>query len=250
VVEGTGFENRHVGNRIEGSNPSLSAVGRTKLFSEKLFWASRSEAHSGLATPRASRVCKERLEPKIVVDTTLLRSLSSEQVVDGLGEIIKAGLIKDASILKLLGKESVSKLLTSRSLQAIVRKAINVKKYYIAKDPQDIGVRQILNMGHTVGHAIELKYNISHGKAVILGMLAELKVGESLGLTPVSVRSRLIELLNSLEIDINSNYKPDWKLVLHDKKIKSGHIAFPVIMKEGEAKLVTLDLKRLRSEIR
>jgi 3-dehydroquinate synthase len=185
----------------------------------------------------------------IVIDTRFIKSLSQEQIIDGLGEIIKAGLIKDRSILSLFGKHTLSSLTKSFDLEKIIRKSINVKNYFTAKDFKDGGSRQILNAGHTLGHAIELKYKISHGRAVIIGIIQELKFAESLKITPMSIRKNLENLLARLGIKIDTDMKADWGTVIHDKKIIDNNIDFPIMEKEGKAKLVKLDLKVLKSVI-
>src|ERR1035437_1659532 len=113
-----------------------------------------------------------------IIDTRLIKSLSKEQIVDGLGEIIKAGLIKDVSILNILNKYNIKTLVKSKGLSKIIDKSIKVKEFFVGNDFKDNKLRQILNVGHTFGHAIELKYKISHGRAVIIGMVKELAFTE------------------------------------------------------------------------
>ncbi len=184
-----------------------------------------------------------------VVDTRFIRSLSREQIADGLGEIIKAGLIKDKSILSILNKETLNSLPKSQRLDSLVKKSIAVKLSYTEKDFRDATVRQILNAGHTVGHAIELKYKINHGRAVILGLIQELQFTESLGLSASSVRINLVRLLNHLGITMGKKMKAGWSSVIHDKKITGKTIQFPVIQKEGKSKMVELDLNSLKKFI-
>jgi 3-dehydroquinate synthase len=172
--------------------------------------------------------------------------LSREQIADGLGEIIKAGLVKDKSILKILNKETLGSLPESVRLPALIRKSIKVKLSYTEKDFKDATVRQLLNAGHTIGHAIELKYKISHGRAVILGLLQELAFTEFLGMTSPLVQKNLIALLNRLGMDIDSTMKAEWPAILHDKKVSGDSIYFPVIQKEGKSKMVLLKLNVLR----
>ena len=181
-----------------------------------------------------------------IVDTRFIKSLSKEQIIDGLGEIIKAGIIKDSTILSFLKKETIDKLPASRKLLIIIEKAIKVKQYYINKDFKDTGVRQILNFGHTFGHAIELKYNISHGQAVIMGMLQELEVAEKLKLTPTSVKNNLEMLLESLGIKLDYKIKADHRSILHDKKLSGNQIFLPVILNEGKVKIIKLDAEKLK----
>lgn len=183
-----------------------------------------------------------------IIDTRFLETLSREQIVDGLGEIIKAGLIKDPSILSLLKKHTIHSLRTSSDLQKIIKKSIVVKKYFTGKDFNDNGLRQILNVGHTIGHALELKYKISHGRAVLIGMIEELSLSESLKLTHPSVWENLANLLNKLGIIVDRDTKADWKTILHDKKIRGNKIEFPVVVKEGKSKLVSINLDLLKSK--
>ncbi|MDP1689567.1 MAG: 3-dehydroquinate synthase family protein [bacterium] len=182
----------------------------------------------------------------IIVDIRFLNSLSNDQLTDGLGEIIKAGLIKDSSILSLLRKEGSHVFQKERILALLVKKSIAVKQFYIRKDPKEIYLRQILNVGHTVGHAIELKYKLSHGKAVLYGLLKELAVGESLGITSHTVKVNFLVILNKLNIKINNKYRTDLESLYHDKKIFHDSITMPIIEKEGKTKVVTIKLKDLR----
>ncbi len=181
-----------------------------------------------------------------IIDFRFLKTLPQEFIVDGLGEIIKAGFIKDTSILMLPKKHTLQTLVKSRDLENIIKKSISVKNYFTDKDFKDAGLRQMLNVGHTIGHAIELKYKISHGMAVIIGMLQELKITEALKLTDPNVRENLESLLNNLGIVLDGRMKADWKTIIHDKKINGTIIDFPIIEKEGKSKLIKLNLKVLK----
>ena len=173
------------------------------------------------------------------IDHRFLKSLNKEHLIDGLGEIINAGYIKHPLFLKLLREKSLN-------LPKIVDKAIKVKQYYVSRDFKDGADRQTLNVGHTFGHAVELRHKISHGKAVIVGMLQEFAYTESLGLTLPSVRENLISLLEKLDINIDAGLKADWQAVLHDKKVAGAKIAFPVVEKIGKAKLYMFDLQAIK----
>jgi len=186
----------------------------------------------------------------IIVDHRFIKSLSEEYVIDGLGEIMKAGFIKDPSILGLLKKHDLGSLVRSRDLPTIIKKSVAVKNYFTAGDFKDNGSRQILNVGHTVGHAIELKYKISHGRAVIIGMLQEFKIAESLGLAPASVRKSFEDLLARLGIRPGTGMKADWKTLSRDKKICGKTIDFPIVVSEGKATLMKLDMGLLKRALR
>jgi len=177
-----------------------------------------------------------------IVDTRFLKSLAQEQIIDGLGEIIKTGLIKDPSILSFLKKEKVTTLAKNPRLLTLVKKSLAVKQFYVEKDPQEFGVRKMLNAGHTIGHAIELKNKLSHGRAVLIGLREELEMCESLGLTPRTVRKQVEDLLRSLGIQLETNLSIDLRSLKHDKKLAGNQITLPVIKKVGQSRLVKIQL--------
>lgn len=183
-----------------------------------------------------------------IIDSRFLKTLTEEQIIDGLAEIIKAGLIKDKAILEIIASHNLNTLTEQHIIEELILKSIKVKEYYTEKDPKDLNIRQILNFGHTVGHALELKYGLSHGEAVLIGMIEELKLGEKLlEETKTEVRSSLDKLLKNLNINLNKKQlKIDWKSILHDKKISGKKINLPIIKELGEAKLIKVKLDKLQ----
>ncbi len=184
-----------------------------------------------------------------VIDLRFLKTLKKEHIMDGLGEIIKAGFIKDPDILKLLRKETLESLIKSKKLKTIIKKSIAVKKFYETRDPFDRGLRQILNVGHTIGHAVELNNDLSHGRAVLIGMLKEFEICENLGLISPSVKSILIELLNNLGIILEKNAKINRAAILRDKKVTGNYLTLPVVEKVGTAKLLKINLSDILRNI-
>jgi len=183
----------------------------------------------------------------VIIDNRFLETLNEEQIIDGLAEVIKAGLIKDPTILEIIQSHSLPEL-KGKPIEEIITKAIKVKEYFIEKDPKDRDVRQILNFGHTVGHALELKYGLSHGKAVLMGMLKELELGEKLGETEPEVRDHLIKILDSLAISFNKNQlEADWGAILHDKKTLGGKVNLPVVKRLGEVRMIKISLDELKN---
>ncbi len=185
-----------------------------------------------------------------IIDTRFLKLLSEEQVIDGLGEIIKAGYINDSSILSILEKEKAKTLSRSTKLLSLVKKSIAVKQFYVQRDPNEYGVRKLLNAGHTIGHAVELKHSLSHGRSVLVGLDREFAFGESLGLTPLSVRTHYTELLQSLGIRLRGNLSVDWKSILHDKKIVGDSIMLPIVEARGESRIFKIKLSALHTYLK
>ncbi len=183
----------------------------------------------------------------VIVEPRFIKSLKKEQIIDGLGEIIKTGLIKDKTIIKLLRNETVETIKNGSKISDLIKKSIKVKQFYIAKDLQDKNLRQILNFGHTIGHALELKYKISHGEAVLWGIIKELEIGEQLGASKRGLRDNIYSLLKRLGIKLEVRLKSDWKAILRDKKLSGEHITLPVIINEGVSKLVSVRISELKA---
>ncbi len=136
-------------------------------------------------------------QPKLVVtDPLVLDTLPNEYLVDGLGEVVKYACIHDAELFEDL--ESGKAI---EDLETTICKSVQIKKHYVEEDTLDTGVRMILNFGHTFGHAIEKLHdfkNISHGRAVAIGMYMVSYIGESLKLTAPGTSERIKALLDKL----------------------------------------------------
>ena len=185
-----------------------------------------------------------------IIDSRFLETLNEEQIIDGLAEIIKAGLIKDPAILEIIQSHSLFELKEKLVIEELIMRAIKVKEYFVEKDPEDRDIRQILNFGHTIGHAFELKHGFSHGKAVLMGMMEELKLGEKLGETDIGVRNYITKLFDKLAISFNEDQlEVDWETILHDKKAAGDKINLPIIKKLGEAVLIEISLDELKNRL-
>lgn len=142
----------------------------------------------------------------------------------GEAEMIKHFLIADRQRFLHFGKESANNLYSS------IRQAVKIKQDIVAKDPLDKGYRQVLNAGHTIGHAIETLYlkqkkNILHGEAVASGLYYEAQISKAIGLLPAS-EWELIEtvLLRHFRIHRIADKKQLVSFMLQDKKNKNGRV--------------------------
>jgi 3-dehydroquinate synthase len=181
-----------------------------------------------------------KLPEAVFVDSKFLKTLKRKQIVDGLGEIIKYGFIKDKTILTDLND-------FDKNLQKIIKKSIKCKYFYVDKDLEEKNTRKLLNLGHTFGHAIELKYGVSHGKSVIIGMMKEFEFCEKIGLSGPSARIKLIDILKKLKINIDfDKYIVDKKALMRDKKIYSGFIDFPVVRMPGKSFVKKLSINLIK----
>ncbi|MCX6722372.1 MAG: 3-dehydroquinate synthase [Candidatus Staskawiczbacteria bacterium] len=188
----------------------------------------------------------------MILVSRFLGSLSRGQLIEGLAEIIKAGFVGDSTILYMLESCDTEKLLQRPTLICkLILKAVNVKRRLVAEDFRDNGVRQFLNFGHTIGHAIELKYGLSHGVSVLIGMMRELQIFEQLGIKTTTARTRLGKLFFRFGINLDFNrFAVDVRLILHDKKISGEKIFLPVVENVGKARLVEVKLDKLMVAIK
>jgi 3-dehydroquinate synthase len=145
----------------------------------------------------------------IIMDPSLLESLDEDQFINGLGEIVKYGLVFDRNILKILEKiiESdsfkYSQALTSDDFVEIIRRCVRIKVEVVKKDEFDTGYRNLLNFGHTIGHSIERMTgfkSISHGKAVSMGMAAALEISTAMGFLPENEKQTIIKFFKKIKI--------------------------------------------------
>ncbi|MEY8415620.1 3-dehydroquinate synthase [Tissierella praeacuta] len=168
-----------------------------------------------------------------LIDTSFIHTLPEKEITCGLGEIIKYGLIEDYNFFKNIEK-NIKKIYNRdmRILPTIIEKSVDIKFTIVDKDKLDLGLRQKLNLGHTIGHSIESffkyeKYN--HGEAVILGMMYESNIAYQKKLIDkeyyneiIGVLNTLVEqpIFNSFEIKILIEY------MKNDKKNRDGKISF------------------------
>lgn len=117
----------------------------------------------------------------VLIDPAMLKSLPSAQIINGLGEMVKSGIIADKALFHSLERLDTFDV---ESLTRLIPRTCKIKARIVGNDELETNLRSVLNYGHTVGHAIEAssKYRLNHGKAVILGMVAEGWIAEKLGL--------------------------------------------------------------------
>jgi 3-dehydroquinate synthase len=183
----------------------------------------------------------------VVADLGFLETLPAREIRAGLAEVVKCGFIADAEVLAILERLPVSagsELALPAAVAAdLVARAVRVKAEVVAEDETESGRRAILNFGHTVGHALEAAsgYDLLHGEAVALGMLAALSLGEARGLgTPaLSARARALLQRLGLPVDLGPRLSAEvLSRVTVDKKRRGGAIRFVFVPAAGETKLV------------
>lgn len=160
---------------------------------------------TGLDTLEAKNPVGAFHHPSLVlVDPDLLQTLPAFQLASGLAEAVKAAAIADEALFAWL-EARVPMLLEKEAdlLTELVRRGVAIKAEVVEEDPEESGRRQVLNFGHTIGHALEALagYGVLHGEAVACGMRVESRVGEILGITEEGTTERLAALLEACELE-------------------------------------------------
>lgn len=161
-------------------------------------------------------------QPSLVIcDPNTFRTLEPDVFLDGVAEAIKYGIILDKHLFAEL--RAIAPLQKEASeLESIIASCVKIKGKIVAIDERDTGVRQLLNLGHTVGHAIERcsNYAISHGHGVATGIAVITRASQDFGYTSPEDRDRILELLELHGFDLQTSFSAEELLpvILQDKK--------------------------------
>jgi 3-dehydroquinate synthase len=198
---------------------------------------------TGVNLPEGKNLVGAFYAPRLVlIDTDLLRTLPERQFRSGIAEVIKYGVIADAELFTYL-EHNMEKLLRQDrdALEYVIPRCVEIKAEVVSRDERESGLREILNFGHTFGHALEsvTKYRrYLHGEAVAWGMVAASLLGHKLGTTSAIEVSRVVEIIGSI------GKIPPWpgvapKILIaamfSDKKTRAGKLRFVLSPRIGEA---------------
>lgn len=179
--------------------------------------------------------------PRMTIsDVSLLKTLDERALSDGLSEIIKHGVILDAEFFSYLEKNiDRIKARDEAVLEKIVARSAAIKAGVVEKDEFDLGLRNILNFGHTVGHAIESVSGMKvwHGEAVAIGMLAEADISKRMGMLSAKELDRIKKVIAAAGLPTRIpklSVTEMVKAMQHDKKVAQGKIKFILPKKIGE----------------
>jgi len=195
--------------------------------------------------PRGKNLIGAFYQPKAVfIDIDTLKTLPKEEILCGVAEIIKYGIIKDKGFFEYL-EGNIKRLinLDEDILIYSIKRACEIKAYVVAKDERESGLRTILNFGHTIGHAIESLTDYKryrHGEAVAIGMVYAVKLSLESGLCSNKDYERVVNLIKNAglpaviaDLDV-SNIINSLSL---DKKVKEEKIRFILMRKIGSVEI-------------
>jgi 3-dehydroquinate synthase len=198
---------------------------------------------TGVNVPEGKNLIGTIYQPSAVfIDTSTLKTLPLNEIKNGVSEMIKHGLINDKSYFEFM-KDHAKEILNIHLpvLEEAIYGSVGIKARIVQEDVTENGMRRLLNFGHTVGHAIETatNYDISHGRAVAIGMVVESYIAMKLGHLSETDFELIREILDLYEIDLT------WKgsfpineildLMKMDKKSLDQTPRFVILNKIGEA---------------
>jgi len=186
---------------------------------------------------------------KTFIDPTVLASLSKEQMKEGLAEIIKYGVIMDKPLFWYIEEHiNAINMFSYKDCTDVwhflIEKSIQNKAKVVSQDEKESEYREILNYGHTIGHAIELAFSydrVSHGQAVALGMVVEALIALLLNHISKEDYSRIKKLIDQFDYNFSiENIDSDvfFNALLADKKVRKGNVRFVVPTGIGSTKTI------------
>lgn len=184
----------------------------------------------------------------VICDCNTFDTLPPSVFKDGCAEAVKYGIIGDIELFEHLKKNK-----TDFDREYVVERCVSMKRDIVNDDEFDKGTRQLLNLGHTVGHAIEAcsEYKIPHGSAVAAGTVIIANACAKLGICTEQCRDEIAETLSSLDLPTSTDYTNEelFSVTLLDKKRSGDTINLVVINKIGESVLKKVSLDELKSII-
>ncbi len=185
-------------------------------------------------------------QPKLVyMNISTLLSLPEAEYYSGMGEIIKHGLIKDATLYEWI-KDNTIKVCTRKyeSLRDMINRSCMIKKAVVEQDPKELGDRALLNFGHTIGHSVEKLKNFSllHGECVCIGMAAASYLSMKRGNISEEAYQDILATIQRFRQPISTNgisAEEIYEVTKLDKKMDADHVKFILLTGIGSSVIDT-----------
>ncbi|MBR4870899.1 MAG: 3-dehydroquinate synthase [Alistipes sp.] len=189
-------------------------------------------------------------QPSFVIsDVEMLRTLPERELRAGMAEVVKSAIVGDRELFDFIARNALEDIYRStESMQYIVRRAMAVKMAIVEEDERENGKRIMLNLGHTIGHAIEKStHELNHGEAVAVGMLLISRVACRLGILNLADEVAIEELLLKLgfSFDLPVSMEEVLKATHKDKKRDEGVINVVLPVEIGECEVRTMTFKAI-----
>ena len=196
--------------------------------------------------PQGKNLAGAFYQPKAVIcDYETLRTLKPEVLTDGCAEMIKYGILADGAFFDHLfecGKDF--------DAEYAISECVSIKRDFVIKDERDTGLRQMLNLGHTLGHAIEARsaYAVSHGCAVSIGMATVSRASAKRNICAGGTASAIVDILEKFGLPTRTSYSIDelFEPMLSDKKRSGDTVNVIVPKKIGECEILPMKIDELK----
>ena len=190
----------------------------------------------------------------VLIDISLLKSLDSNNLISGYAEMIKHAYLESTELLEQTLSFNILQP-DMEELKLLVAESIKIKDKYVTADPHEKNIRKALNLGHTVGHAIESlalnkKQPILHGYAIAYGMVIELYLAYlklNFPIERVEQLNKFVEKIYGRFQYSESDFEQLYETMIHDKKNQAGRINFTLLRKPGE---VAINIHCEKEELR
>ena len=199
--------------------------------------------------PQGKNLCGAFWQPALVLcDVDLLATLPEEIFRDGCAEVIKYGVLGSRSLFEQLKAAHVRE-----QAEDVVAQCIEMKRRVVEDDEFDTGSRQLLNLGHTLGHAVEKNsgFTLSHGQCVAIGMAMMARAAEQKGFCSEETRDEIVDILTRYDLPTQTDQTPAeiCQAALGDKKRRGSAITLVVPEEIGRCKLHKIPVEELQSWI-
>ncbi|MBR4290916.1 MAG: 3-dehydroquinate synthase [Oscillospiraceae bacterium] len=188
-------------------------------------------------------------QPRLVLcDTDCLNTLPADVFRDGCAEVIKYGVLYDPALFTHLMEKGLD-----FNREMVITRCVELKRDVVAEDEFDTGARMKLNLGHTIGHGVEAqsRFEISHGKAVAIGMAIVARAGENCGICSLEARDAIIAILEKFGLPVSCIFSAQslYRSALSDKKRSGGTVNLIIPERIGFCRIEPTAVENLQSFI-
>ncbi len=209
--------------------------------------------------PKGKNLIGTFYQPELVsIDVALLRTLPRRDLIGGLAEVVKYGVIADVALFGYL-EQQVKGLLGCQPdvMEHIVLRSVGIKADIVSKDEREAGLRRILNYGHTLGHAIETVTGyrrFHHGEAIAIGMEFSARLAARMGICDQGLVERQSRLLKQCGLPTKLPARLDqrrlWAALALDKKVKGGKLYFVLPERLGSVTVAPVEQAMVQAALR
>lgn len=190
----------------------------------------------------------------VIADIACLETVPRERFIDSVGEVIKYGVMCDPELFSALEREPLVPDTAARGrIEEVVSRCIAIKRDVVAADEREGGIRQTLNLGHTVGHAIEAAsgFTLGHGSSVAAGLCFIARASARMGLCPEEDARRIVDTVAAHALPTTSDVPTDtlFEHALSDKKRHGDTVNAVLVRGIGAVEIRPLGLDELREVI-